>query len=115
MAYRALSDAEWDEIAWLLPEPSHLGRRPAHNERDILNAILYVLHSGCHWGELPCEFPPKSTVHRRFQELEHDGFFKRLFKYLRGHLPNSTIFHLDTTLKPAKKGGQKRSRQMVQV
>ena len=40
MAYRALSDAEWDEIAWLLPEPSHLGHQPAHNERDILNAIF---------------------------------------------------------------------------
>lgn len=105
MAYRALSDREWEMIAWLLPEPEHLGRHRKWEEREILNAILYVLYSGCHWEELPSNFPPKSTVHRRFQELEKDGFFKRVFQYLRNHLPDSTLFHLDTTLKPAKKGG----------
>jgi transposase len=114
MAYRALSDTEWEEIAWLLPEVERTGRHRS-NEREVLNAILYVLCSGCHWDELPANFPPKSTVHRRLQELEKDGFFKRVFKYLRGRLPESTLFHLDTTLKPAKKGGKKRTRQMVQV
>ena len=114
MAYRALNDREWEEIAWLLPEAEKTGRH-RRDEREVLNAILYILSSGCHWDELPAHFPPRSTVHRRFQELEKDGFFKRVFKYLSGHLPESTLFHLDTTLKPAKKGGKKRPRQMVQV
>jgi hypothetical protein len=104
MAYRALTDREWDEIAWLLPEKNHLGRKRV-DDRAILNAILYVLSTGCAWGDLPQEFPHRATVHRRFLELAKVGFFQKAFERLKRRLPDSPIYHLDATVKPAKKGG----------
>lgn len=105
MGYRALSDEEWMEISWLLPEQKRLGRNREH-DREVFDAIRYVLITGCRWEELPTNFPPKSTVHRRFRELEKDGFFKRLVRHLRHFLPESDTFYIDgSRIKPAKKGG----------
>jgi len=105
MGYRALTDTEWAEIEWLLPEQKRLGRNRQH-DREVFNAIQYVLITGCRWEELPATFPPKSTVHRRFHEWQQDGFFKRLVRYFRHLLPESDTFYIDGGRpKPAKKGG----------
>jgi putative transposase len=49
----------------------------------MLDAIFYVLYTGCRWEELPRTFPPKSTVHKRFQVWEEEGFFSTLFKEVK--------------------------------
>lgn len=103
MAFLALNDAQWEEISFFLPATSRFGR-PRQDDRACLDAILYVLATDCRWCELPEHFPPKSTVHRRFREWTKAGFFKHLFEHLSRHLPESELYHLDSSLKAAKKG-----------
>lgn len=58
-----LIDAEWALVAPAVP-PSKRGGRPRDvNVREVLNAIVYVLATGCQWQALPNDLPPKSTAH----------------------------------------------------
>ncbi len=57
-----LSDAEWSLLEPHLPVPKRRGRPRVHSPREILNAVFYVLKSGCQWRMLPREFPPWKTV-----------------------------------------------------
>ena len=62
---------------WVLVEP-HLPPQRNTGRREVLNAILYVLTTGCQWRALPKDFPPKSTVHDYFIEWHCDGTLTRL-------------------------------------
>ena len=53
-ASKRLSDGQWQVIEPLLPTPSHMGR-PRADDRRTLDAILFVLRSGCRWADLPQE------------------------------------------------------------
>jgi putative transposase len=55
-----LSDAEWECLEFYVPAPNKRGRPKTHSTREILNAIFYVLKSGCPW-----------RLHPR--DLEHPG------------------------------------------
>jgi len=57
-----LTDAQWRLIEPLLPAPASAGRPEKHPRREIVNAILYVVRTGCAWRLLPREFPPWQTV-----------------------------------------------------
>ena len=74
MAFQAFTDAQWRRVAFFIPE-QEMGR-PRTCEREIFNAILYVLSTGGRWCELPSSFPPKSTVYCRFQEWAKARFFE---------------------------------------
>src|SRR5215469_6256292 len=56
-----LRDAEWDCIASLFPAPARQGRPRLHGSREILNAILSVLRSGCAWRLRRSDGPPRSS------------------------------------------------------
>jgi transposase len=58
-----LSDAEWECIEPHLPTPRAPGRPRRHSLREILDAIFYIVRSGCAWRLLPHEFPPWKTIH----------------------------------------------------
>src|SRR5918998_5547906 len=58
-----LSDAEWGCIEPHVPPPNGRGRPKTHTTREILDAIFYVLKSGCPWRLLPRDFPPWETVY----------------------------------------------------
>lgn len=73
-----LTDAEWALAAPLLPSPATTGRPRRWSLRAVLDAILYVLRTGCAWRHLPHEFPPWSTAHRWFLGLARAGVFERL-------------------------------------
>src|SRR5215216_5813494 len=62
-----LSDAEWECLKVHLPTPSKRGRPRTHGSRAILDAIFYVLKSGCPWRLLPRDFPPWKTVYDWFR------------------------------------------------
>ena len=68
-----LTDAEFALVAPHLPAPSRLGRPREVDLREVLDAILYLLRTGCPWRFLPKEFPPKSTVFGYFRRLWEDG------------------------------------------
>ena len=58
-----MTDQEWALVAPLIPPAKRGGRKREVNSREVLNAIFYVLWTGCQWKALPKDFPPKSTVH----------------------------------------------------
>src|SRR5215212_5095328 len=73
-----LSDAEWLCIQPYLPTPKAPGRPRVHSLREILNAIYYIVRSGCAWRLLPHEFPPWKTIHHYFRTWRIDGTWERL-------------------------------------
>ena len=77
-----LTDAEWALLEPRLPPPRKTGRRRAWPMREIVNAIFYVLRSGCSWRMLPESFPPHQTVYGWFLKLRDDCTFERLNHHL---------------------------------
>ena len=77
-----LTDAEWALLAPHLPAPNRLGRPREVDLREVLNAILYLLRTGCPWRLLPREFPPRSTVFDYFRRLWEDGTWPTLHALL---------------------------------
>ena len=105
MAWKKLTDAEWEKIAPLIPKQK-MGR-PRTRDREILDGILYILHTGIRWAELPECFPPVTTFFDRFKVWTQAGFFKRLFDTLRRKPPEAgKVYYLDSMVRPAKKGRQ---------
>jgi len=78
-----LTDDQWPLVEpYLPPEPG--GGRPRKTApRDVLDAILYILRTGCQWRYLPNDFPPKSTVWRYFDRWRRDGTLDRIHDALR--------------------------------
>ena len=70
--------AEWAQIAPLLPAPRRLGRPRERDLRSIVDAILYLVWTGCQWRALPREFPPRSTVQGYFYRWRDDGTWQRI-------------------------------------
>ena len=78
-----LSNAEWNYLRPYLPNPKAEGRPRTHSLRDVLDAIFYVLKSGCHWRLLPHDFPPWSTVYYHFRSFRLRGLWSLILKALR--------------------------------
>jgi putative transposase len=81
-----LADAEWECIEPHLRSPNKRGRPKIHGSRHVLNAVFYVLRSGCAWRMLPYEFPPWRAVYYWFRKWRIDGTWERLNAALRERL-----------------------------
>src|SRR3990170_5776834 len=79
-----LTDPEWEVIKAMLPPPKPRGRKRRADLREILNAIFYVLHTGCQWEYLPHDFPPADTVFGYFNQWKNDGTWGWINDPLRG-------------------------------
>ena len=62
-----LSDTEWQLLEPLLPAPKPGGRPVKYPRREVVNAIMYVLRSGCAWRMLPHDLPPWRTAFHYFR------------------------------------------------
>jgi putative transposase len=78
-----LSDAEWGCLESHLPAPKASGRPRLYSPREILDAIFYVVRSGCAWRLLPHDFPPWKTVYHYFRFWRLDGTWERMHAALR--------------------------------
>jgi putative transposase len=67
------TDDEWSVLEPLMPAAAGLGRPRTTCLREVVNAILYVLRTGCPWRALPKGFPPRSTVQGYFYDWRDDG------------------------------------------
>jgi putative transposase len=77
-----VTDAQWKLIKPLIPV--YPGGRPRTTDlRDVVDAVFYVLRTGCQWRYLPKDFPPKSTVWRYFDEWRHNGTLDLIHDALR--------------------------------
>ena len=81
-----LRDAEWACLEDHLPAPNTTGRPRLHATREILDAVFYVLRSGCAWRLLPHDFPPWKTVHHYFRIWRIGGTWEKLNAALRERL-----------------------------
>lgn len=78
-----LTDAQWELIApFVLPETGG-GRPRTTNVREVVNAIFYVVRSGCAWHLLPHDFPPSGTVYDYFRRWQRDGTWELIHQTLR--------------------------------
>ena len=78
-----LSDAQWEFICRYLPAARPGGRPRTTNLRAVLDAIFYVLRSGCPWRMMPGDFPAWQTVYTYFRNWHRQGVWQRINRYLR--------------------------------
>jgi transposase len=78
-----LTDEQWEIVEPMLPLIKSPGRIPKHPRRAIVDAILYVVRSGCSWRQLPIDFPPWQTVYWQFQQWEQRQVTERILEELR--------------------------------
>ncbi len=81
-----VTDKQWLLIEPLLPPPNTDGRPEKHPRREIVNAIFYVLGTGCAWRLLPHDLPPWQTVYWYFKRWRDDGTVGRVHDALRDRL-----------------------------
>jgi len=73
-----LTDEEWARIEPLMPKASRRGRRRGVDFREIINAVRYLVRSGCGWRMLPIHFPPWQTVYWWFRRLARRFLFQTI-------------------------------------
>jgi putative transposase len=111
-----ISDAQWSLIEPHIP--IYPGGRPRKTDlRDVVDAIFYILRTGCQWRYLPKDFPPKSTVWRYFDEWRHNGTLDTIHDQLRRKVraaekPYSprTTASVDSQSVETSSGGEQRGR-----
>jgi len=106
-----ISDEQWEVLGPLLERPrkSQYGR-PRASEREVFEAVLFVLHTGIQWKHLPKTFPPKSTVHDYLKAWSRSDAFRQIFAAIISHLIQEGRVSLeecfvDATFAAAKGGG----------
>ena len=111
-----ISDPQWSLIEPHLPVSS--GGRPRKTDlREVVNAIFYILRTGCQWRYLPKDYPPKSTVWRYFNQWRHDGTLDTIHDLLRTkvrtqekpYAPRTTA-SVDSQSVDTTSGGEQRGR-----
>ncbi len=113
-----LTDAEWALVAPLIQPAKRGGRPRTVNVREVLNAIFYVLWTGCQWKALPKDLPPRSTVWEYLDLWQWDGTLSRIHHVLyvevrekAGREASPTTAILDSqSAKGALKGGPRSTR-----
>ena len=73
-----LTDRQWKEI-----ESLYTGMRKCKwSKRELTNAVLYLVDTGCKWRQLPHDFPPYSTVHSFYRRARINGLWNKILKYV---------------------------------
>ena len=113
-----LTDAEWALVAPLIPPAKPGGNKRTVDIREVVNGLMYVLGTGCQWGAIPKDLPPRSTVNDYFRRWDNDGTLGRLHHalYVRcreaaDRQASPTVAIIDSqSVKSADKGGSRSTR-----
>jgi transposase len=109
-----LTDDEWVRIAPLIPPAKRGGLPRQHNDRDLINRLMYVLSTGCQWRYVPKDLPPRSTLHDYLTRWNYDGTLTKIHHTLyvacreqAGRQASPTAGVTDSqSVKSAEKGGR---------
>ena len=109
-----VSDEQWEILRRRLP-PGYSRGRPQLDRRWVLNAILYVLWTGCPWRALPRDFPKWRSVYTVFRRWRLDGTWERVHAELRtrarkavGKKPSPTAVIADSQTSSTMLSGDQR-------
>jgi transposase len=115
-----LTDTEWARLEPLIPAAKPGGRPRKTNMRAAVNAIFYLLRTGCPWRYLPrSSYPPRSTVYNIFRAFQRDGVWEAIWTELlmalrerlgREASPSAGVID-SCSLKSAEKGAATKVKQ----
>ena len=108
-----LTDEEWKLVEPLIPPAKRGGDKRIVDIREVVNALMYVLSTGCQWRAIPKDLPPRSTVHGYFDVWSWGGTLDRIHHelYMKcreaiGREASPTAAVIDSqSVKSAEKGG----------
>ena len=108
-----VTGGQWRLIKPSIPPPKPGGRPREVDMREVVNAMFYVVRTGCAWRQLPHEFPRWITVYYYFRRFQRDGTWRKIHDRLRvqvrrraGKKPTPSVGILDSqSVKTAGKGG----------
>jgi transposase len=73
-----LTDGEWKLVEPLIPPAKRGGDKRTVDIREVVNALMSVLSTGCQWRAIPKDLPPRSTVHGYFDLWSWDSTLDRI-------------------------------------
>jgi len=77
-----LSTKQWNHIKHLFPNENRGKHFQEHSKRILVNAVLYIVKTGCQWRMLPHDYPKWQTVYSFYDRAKADGTWEKLCAFL---------------------------------
>jgi len=111
-----INDDQWERIKDMLPKErtGKPGRPCKTTNKDVLNGVLWMGHTGAQWKELPPQYGKRSTVHGRFKAWKDSGLLEKIFTALRMECDRQDLSFDSTSCKVHQHAaGAKRGRKKL--
>ena len=73
-----LTDKLWEKIEHFFPS----GNKSKYHKRNLVEAVMYIVKTGCQWRALPHDYPPYSTVYNFYSRAKKKGVWEKVMRFL---------------------------------